>query len=58
MERILVIYSDTEIKDVSPFMQGTAVATSYNFAVGTKESLLTQLTALGIEDLSLIQNFS
>lgn len=56
--RILVIYDDTEIKDVSVFMTGTAVVTSYYFAVGTKESLQTQLSALGIEDLSLIQNLS
>ena len=58
MEKLLVIYDDTEIKDVSIFITGTAVAAIYYFAVGTKENLQTQLSALGIEDLSRLIDFT
>lgn len=58
MDKILIIYSDTEIINVSEFVEGTAVATPYYFAVGTKENPQTQLSALGIEDLSRLIDFT
>ena len=55
MKDLLIIHSDNEIISVSEYSEGTAVATPYYWFVNTKQNAIVILTALGITDLSKLE---
>ena len=48
MEKLLIVYTDEEVKIVTGYTEGTSIVTPYKYIVDTKANGLVMLNALGV----------